>query len=181
MKLPKFLRIPKSLRRTQRKARSETSPTERQSEADSAVPRPTEPTPDLRTGTSILLAPGPLIPRDQESNGMYMILLRASGDLSKRMFSSNADPNTVPNQTLPAPGNDQSDLQRPSDDTTDSRTVSVSKSNWKSTAYSTTKLAVDPVKESSDACPPLKSVAGGLSAILDHCEVRRIYLRLYHP
>ena len=44
-------------------------------------------------------------------------------------------------------------------------------SNWKSTAYSTTKLAVNLVKESADAFPPLKSVVGGLSAILDHCDV----------
>ena len=45
-------------------------------------------------------------------------------------------------------------------------------SNWKSTAYSTTRLAINLVKESADAFPPLKSVMGGLSAILDHCDVR---------
>ena len=45
-------------------------------------------------------------------------------------------------------------------------------SNWGSTAYATTKLAINLVKESADVFPPLKSVAGGLSAILDHCDVR---------
>ena len=45
------------------------------------------------------------------------------------------------------------------------------KSDWKSTAYATTKLAINLVKESSDVFPPLKSVAGGLSAILNHCDV----------
>ena len=42
------------------------------------------------------------------------------------------------------------------------------------TTYATTKLAINLVKESSDVFPPLKSVVGGLSAILDHCEVRFI-------
>ena len=51
-------------------------------------------------------------------------------------------------------------------------------SNWKSTAYSTTKLAINLVKESADVFPPLKSVVGGLSAILNHCDVRSIP---YHP
>lgn len=177
--LPKFLRIPKSHRRTQSEARSQISPTERQSEAGPAVPHLAESTstPDLRASTSTLFVPGPF-PRDHESNSMYTILLRASGGLSKRIFSSDADPSTIPNQTLPAPGNDQSDLQRPSDDITDPRAVSVSKSDWKSTV---SKQAIDLVNESSDAFPPLKFVAEGLSAILGHCEVRHIYLRLYHP
>ena len=37
------------------------------------------------------------------------------------------------------------------------------------------------VKESSDVFPPLKSVAGGLSAILDHCEVNSISSEQYRP
>ena len=44
-------------------------------------------------------------------------------------------------------------------------------SNQKSTAYSTTKPAVNLVKESADALPPLKSIMGSLSAILYHCDV----------
>ena len=46
------------------------------------------------------------------------------------------------------------------------------KSNWKSTLYAGAKLAIDVVKEASDACTPLKSVAGGLSAVLKYCDVR---------
>jgi len=57
--------------------------------------------------------------------------------------------------------------------------VPKSKSDWKATTYATTKLAIDLVKESSDVFPPLKSVAGGLSAILNHCEVRFISPGLY--
>ena len=44
-------------------------------------------------------------------------------------------------------------------------------SDWKSTAYSTTKLAINLVKGSADAFSPLNSVMGTLSAILDHCDV----------
>ena len=70
MKLPKFLRIPKFHRRTRSKARSEISPIEGESEADLAVPRPTESTPDLRTGTSTFPTPSPLVPRDRKSDGV---------------------------------------------------------------------------------------------------------------
>jgi hypothetical protein len=49
------------------------------------------------------------------------------------------------------------------------------KQSWKSTAYATTKLAINMVKESSDVFPPLKSVVGGLSAILQHCDVQSFY------
>lgn len=76
------------------------------------------------------------------------------------------------NQTPSAPGNDESNPPKPSGNTADSRAVSVGKSNWKSTTYSTSKLAINLMKGSSDGFPPLKSVSRGLSAILDHCEVR---------
>jgi hypothetical protein len=42
---------------------------------------------------------------------------------------------------------------------------------WKSTASSTAKLFLHGVRESADAFPPLKSVAGGLCFILENCEV----------
>ena len=45
------------------------------------------------------------------------------------------------------------------------------KSSWKSVAYSSTKVVIDVVKESSDIFPPLKSIAGGLAAILKHYDV----------
>ena len=41
-----------------------------------------------------------------------------------------------------------------------------------STGHSATKFTIDPVKGRADAFPPLKSVMGILSAILDHCDVR---------
>jgi len=45
-------------------------------------------------------------------------------------------------------------------------------SNSKPLASSAAKLFLRGVKESADAFPPLKSVAGGLCYILDNCEVR---------
>ena len=49
------------------------------------------------------------------------------------------------------------------------------KPSWKSTLYATAGLVVDVLKESSDACTPLKSVAGGLSVILKYCDVCYAY------
>ena len=45
-------------------------------------------------------------------------------------------------------------------------------SNSKSTTYASTKLVIDVVKESSDVFTPLKSVAGCLSAVMKHYDVR---------
>jgi len=50
-------------------------------------------------------------------------------------------------------------------------TTSKGKSSWKSTTSSTAKLLLRTVEMSSYAFPSLKSVAGGLCAILDNCEV----------
>ena len=52
------------------------------------------------------------------------------------------------------------------------------KSDWKHTTSSAAKLFLRMVKETSDAFPPLKSVAGGLCAILENCEVRFTFVRL---
>jgi len=40
-----------------------------------------------------------------------------------------------------------------------------------SAAYSSTKVVIDVVKESSDVFLPLKSVASGLAALLKHYDV----------
>ena len=50
------------------------------------------------------------------------------------------------------------------------------KPNWKSTLHASAGLVIDVLKESSDAFTPLKSVAGGLSAILKHYDVRHPYV-----
>jgi len=104
--------------------------------------------------------------------------------LSEHTFSRNADPDAVSNLALPTPGSDQNSHPEPPGHAADSKTAPERKLGWKSiasTAYATTKLAIHLVKESSDVFPPLKSVAGGLWAILDHCEVHFISSRPYRP
>jgi len=49
--------------------------------------------------------------------------------------------------------------------------VDENKSDWKSTASASAKLLLRGVRDSADAFPPLKSVAGGLCFILENCEV----------
>ena len=184
MKLPNFLRLPKSHRRNRSKARSEldTGPAEGQDEA--VPPRPTESTPDLRIGTSTLSTPSPLTLRNRETNGMQTILLFHDCQESlSHTRSHNTDPETTSDQILTVAARDQSSLQKSPVRTA----VSISgaapqrTSGLDSTAYAATKLAVDLVKESSDAFPPLKSVAGGLSAILNCCEVRCFFSELCRP
>ena len=75
MKFSKLLPLPKGHRRGRSKARSEIGPIEGQSEPDPVAPRPTESTPDLGIGTSVLPTSSPLTPRDQESNGMQTVFL----------------------------------------------------------------------------------------------------------
>ena len=65
-----------------------------------------------------------------------------------------------------APDNVRGDATTPKDE-----------SGWKSTAVSAAKLFLRTVERASDAFPPLKSVAGGLCAILDNCEVRSNFVR----
>ena len=51
-------------------------------------------------------------------------------------------------------------------------------SGWKNTGSSAAKLFLRTVERSSDVFPPLKSVAAGLCAILDNCEVLSTFARL---
>ena len=61
-----------------------------------------------------------------------------------------------------------------SDHTFNEGAATQNESGWMSAAYSSTKVVIDVVKESSDVFPPLKSVASGLAAILKHYDVRSI-------
>ena len=60
---------------------------------------------------------------------------------------------------------------RTSDHTFDENAMNQNESSWMSIVYPSTKVVIDVVKESSDVFPPLKSVAGGLAAILKHYDV----------
>ena len=81
-------------------------------------------------------------------------------------------PRPVPDDQLPTPNTEESKPVKLSSYTVDPTVAYENKSNWKSTVYATAGLAIDVVKESSDVFTPLKSVAGGLSAILKHYDVR---------
>jgi len=91
-----------------------------------------------------------------------------SGDGSNRLPTHTGN-FIVTDRTRSTPGVDKN--LESSDHTFDEGTASQSESNWMSTAYSSTRVVIDVVKESSDVFPPLKSVAGGLAAILKHYDV----------
>ena len=95
-------------------------------------------------------------------SGIYLTILACNPDNAAR----------DPVQLVTGAGQDEQ--SEPSEPTIKSSATDESGSNWKSTTYSATKLAINLVKESADVFPPLKSVVGGLSAILDLCDVRRI-------
>jgi len=57
-------------------------------------------------------------------------------------------------------------------------TTSKDKSDWKHAVSSAAKFLLCTVESTSDAFPPLKSVAAGLCAILDNCEVGTTFVCL---
>lgn len=54
---------------------------------------------------------------------------------------------------------------------TSQNAVGDSREEWESTVSATAKLLLCAVRESADAFPPLKSVAGGLCSILENYDV----------
>ena len=79
---------------------------------------------------------------------------------------------SVSDHHIPAPNVDESKPAELSSYIVDPTAAYENKPNWKSTLYASAGLVIDIVKESSDAFTPLKSVAGGLSAILKHYDVQ---------
>jgi hypothetical protein len=166
MKWRNLLSVPKRNRRTRSTAGSELGSTEASSEADPDVPGPAELTPDLRACSSTLPTSTPPTPCDQESGGMGTAAFLAIHLTILCDIASDDPTRSTPTEIHL---------------TVDPIAVHENKSSWKSTAYSTTKLAINMVKEASDVFPPLKSVVGGLSVILQHCDVRFTYSIPPHP
>ena len=160
-----FLRIPKH-RRAPSKAKSDIDSTEGPSETDLAVPRSTESTPDLRIGASTLSTSGPPTPRDHQSSGTRTNLSQKTG-LTNSLHDT-ANP-VVSERTQSVPG--ECKHLESSDPVPDQSVATENGSSWKSTAYSSAKMVINVVKESSDVFPPLKAAVGGLAAILKHCDV----------
>ena len=177
--LQNLLSLPRKGRRAQSEVRSEADLTPDPGEIGPVVPRPTESSPDLRIGPPTSPTFGPSTSRDQESNGMSTALFRVIHlTTSPRDADRPADFGQIRSVLESGQG------ERPTcsyHETTDSSGVHENKSSSKSTTYSTTELAISLVKESSDACLPLKSVAGSLSAILQHCDVLSISSISHRP
>jgi len=102
--------------------------------------------------------PPPLTPSIPHNDSTW----RGSTQLPPLIVSlDNADDSAAPDQVQEVLSPNQSEPNA----------VDENKSNWKSTASATAGLLLRGVKESADAFPPLKSVAGGLCFILENCEV----------
>ena len=137
-------------------------------EVGPAVPRPTKSVPGLGTGSPTLTTGTPSIVRNWVSSGTRTTL---SQDPRLTALLQNAD-NEVSDSTQsftkkasPPKPRDIALNQgvAPSDTKIESGLGSV--------MYASTKVVIDVVKESSDVFPLLKSVAGGLSAVLKHYDV----------
>ena len=163
--------LPKSNRRKQSKARSETGLIGGTSEVDEVLPsRPaTGSAPDLPISALASRVPGPSTFHDQELNGTracssWVIYLTV-------FFPHGADPPSISDRFRSTLSERQSKPTESSNPTVNPSARDESKPNWKSTASSTAKLLLLGVRESSDAFGPLKSVAGGLCFVLENCEV----------
>lgn len=158
-----FLCLP-PMRRSRSQVRSEANSAEGRRASLGTLPHSA---PDLRIESSTLPTSVSSPAQLQKSNGMGIALFR--------VFHLTIPPcgtvNVVSGPTQPVTGTGQTKRSEPSKQTVEPSATDENKSNWKSTTYATTKLAINMVKESSDVFPPLKSVAGCLSAILDHCDV----------
>ena len=94
--------------------------------------------------------------------------------------TSDSKISVVPGRNLPVPNTNESEPAKLSSYAVDPSAAYENKPNWGSTVYASTKVVIDVVKESSDVFTPLKSVAGGLSAVLKHYDVRYTYLVSLH-
>ena len=82
----------------------------------------------------------------------------------------------VPDRSPSVPNVNESEPAKLSSYVIDPSAAYENKLSWRSTVYASAKVVIDVVKESSDVFTPLKSVAGGLSAVLNHYDVRYTYL-----
>lgn len=146
-------------------ARNEANAIEDTSEAGPAAPRPTETNPTLAivpSETLPTLVPSAL--QNPGSGGARATLLRAI--IPNSSFTHHPAGSYDPTPSAP----DKKHLGS-SNYAVDPSVAYDKKLGWKSTLYSATMLAIRMKKESSDPFPPLKSVVGAFSAILEHCDV----------
>ena len=129
--------------------------------------------PDSRIDeSSISLTPAPSTSQNREPSGTCTSVFRRT---YLTIFPCKLD-NAAHDPTQSATGTEHDKQQEPSEHTVNPSAMDENESNRESTPYSATKLVTNLVEESADAFPPLKSVVGSLSAIVDHCDVRFIFL-----
>ena len=164
MGIREFFRLPPKHRRARKQVQGEVNPI-KGSKIDLATPPHSEP--NLRVGSSTLPKSALSISKTHGSNGMRTATFRV---IRLTITPRNAD-DIVSCPAQPAVGPRQAERLELSSHTVKPIVTDEAKPNWKSTAYVTTKLAINIVRDSSDAFPPLKSVVGGLSSILKQCDV----------
>lgn len=103
---------------------------------------------------------------------------RFNPSLQSRLRATGGTTSAIPSVSshhLSVSAADESKPVKLSSYTVDPTAAYENKPDWKSTLHATAGLVIDVLKESSDACTPLKSVAGGLSAVLKHYDVPYAY------
>ena len=155
-------------RRARSKARSEADAVQDPNENNLAVPRPAESDIDLGAGSSTVPTFLPPALQNRAYSGTRTIEFRAT---HLTILPLNID-NVASDPTQSVTKKDK--RSRPWDRILN-RSAATSEDkpgpSWKSTAYASTKVVIDVIKESSDVFVPLKSAAGGLSAVLKHYDV----------
>ena len=188
MKLRDFFCLPRKNRRAPNKTRSEANSIDGRPATQLAVLPHSQP--DLRIGSSILphsqpdlgtelLIPSTSVPspsQNQTLGGTCATVLRG---VHLTILPCDPD-NAAQDPIQEVIGTGQEKQSEPPEHAIESSAMDENGSNWKSTAYATTKLVINLLKESADAFPPLKSAVGGLSVILDHRDVRFIF-HTTHP
>ena len=180
MKLRDFFCLPRKNRRAQSKARSEANSIDGRLATQLAVLPHSQP--DLRVGSSILphsqpdlgielLIPSTSVPspsQNQTLGGMCATVLRGV-----HLTILPCDPgNAAQDPIQEVIGTEQDRQSELSEHAIESSATDENGSDREPTAYSTTKSAINLVKESTDAFTPLKSIGGRLSEILNHCDVQ---------
>ena len=137
---------------------------------DPAVPPRPQSQPGIRPSESTL----PILQRRKPDSESTQFSPSSQFDLGA---TGGATPNipSVSGHHLPGPNADESKPVGLSSYIIDPTAAYENKPDWKSTLHASAGLVIDVVKESSDVFTPLKSVAGGLCAILKHYDVRYPY------
>ena len=128
--------------------------------------------PDLRIESSISLTPAPSTSQNREPSGTCTSVFRRTYLTN---FPCKLD-NAAHDPTQSATGTEHDKQPEPSEYTVNPSAMDENELSRGSTPYSATKLATNMAEESADAVPPLNSLVGSLSAVVNHRDVQFIFL-----